>query len=99
MRMLKVPAPDHMDSALYKLFQRDNSALQGCSSGFGTISHVEFVEHVADVQFHRHFGDIQSGPNLFVAHSLGDQAEDFKFAGSQHATAHACGQHRCDCGI
>jgi hypothetical protein len=49
MRMLKVPAPDHMDSALYKLFQRDNSALQGCSSGFGTISHVELVEHVADV--------------------------------------------------
>ncbi len=41
-----------------ELFQRDNSALQRGGRGLSTVSHVEFFEHVADMQFHRHFGDV-----------------------------------------
>src|SRR5579864_4879738 len=82
-----------------KSFQRDNSALHGGSRGLSTISHVELFEHVADVQFHRHFCDLQGGANFFVAQSLGNHAEDFEFATGQRAAAYARRQYRGDRGI
>ena len=57
------------------IFQIKNSQL-------GAVAKAELVQNRAQVVSHRSFAQVQVLGNLFVAHALGDQGNDFQLSGT-----------------
>ena len=57
------------------IFQIKNSQL-------GAVAKAELVQNRAQVVSHRSFAQVQVLSNFFVAHSLGDQGNDFQLSGT-----------------
>ena len=57
------------------IFQIKNSQL-------GAVAKAELVQDRAQVVSHRSFAQVQVLSNFFVAHSLGDQGNDFQLSGT-----------------
>ena len=74
------------------LLQGDDASLDSCRGSFGAVFHVEFFQHMADVQLHRYFGDVQGVGNFLVAPTFGDHAEDFEFATGEGAVGETFGE-------
>jgi hypothetical protein len=63
----------------------DNSVLMSQERDLSSVGNAKFLVDVINMIFHRMLADEQLAGNLFIAHSLGDQAHHFLFPWGQIA--------------
>jgi hypothetical protein len=76
----------------FGLLDGDDAAVEGDGDGLGAVATAKLGEDVAGVNAHGAFADGELGGDLFIRLAIGDEFENFEFAGAELGASDSLGE-------